>query len=43
MAERQLRRMCTRSAADPGGDRGLSMVTSTINEIVTLLKERVFF
>ena len=30
-----------RSAADPGADRWLSMVTSAINETVTLLKERI--
>ena len=30
-----------RSAADPGADRWKSMVTSTINETVTLLKERI--
>ena len=30
-----------RSAAAPGADRWLSMVSSTINETVTLLKERI--
>ena len=30
-----------RSAADPGADRWLSMVTSTIDETVTLLRERI--
>ena len=30
-----------RSAADPGADRWFSMVTSTIDATVTLLKERI--
>ena len=32
-----------RNAADPGADRWLSMVTSTIDATVTLLKERIFY
>ena len=34
---------CRSSAADPGADRCFSTVTSTINETVTLLKERSLF
>ena len=35
--------ICSSSAADPGADRWLSMVTSTIDETVTLLRERILF